>query len=164
MSTGSMPIRPGRCSSSNHAALEDAPEIDERLAHLAEVNQAELWSLAARVRVTDDEVRALQMAAETRSEHHDAVARIEKRHQSLETAVLQDQQVQRNAMRVALFALLAAIVAGLAGSSTMYLLLGLAGLISAVAAVYRLRVNRAVRSETARPSPMPGRPRTSASW
>lgn len=133
----------------DRAALEHAPEIDERLAHLAAVNQAELWSLAARVRVTDDEVRSLQMAAETRSEHHDAVARIEKRHQSLETAVLQDQQVQQNAMRVALFALLAAIVAGLAGSSTMYLLLGLAGLISAVAAAYRLRVNRAVRSERA---------------
>lgn len=128
-------------------ALTSSPPLDPVIAQLAEVNQAELWSLAARVRVTDDEVRSLQQLSEDRIENADAVAKIERKHQSLETVIRQDQLVQRNLMRFTLFSLIGATAVGLAGSAQMYPLLAISAITGCLAAVYRARVARAERSE-----------------
>lgn len=139
----------GRLLHIDRQDLDAVPAPDPRITRLAEVNQGQLWSMAARVRVTDDEVRSLQQSAANHAEDAAVVARIEKQHQSLEVVVHQDQRVQHLLVRSSILMLAAAAAVGFIGSSMMLPLLALSGITGLLAFIYRLRVDRAVKSERA---------------
>lgn len=83
---------------------------DELVHKLAELDQSELWSTAATVRVTDDELRALNDGIDRNGEDPELVARVERRHQSLEAASERLRTLRSRAFESSVVLLAAAVV------------------------------------------------------
>jgi len=119
---------------------------DDIVKRLSEIDQTELWSTAARVRITEDELKAL---GEERSDQEDAelVARIERHHHGLEEALEQHRKLRRDASMVCAASLLAALPVGLIrpGLAVPILAIGLVTILMAF--MFRARVEAVQRME-----------------
>lgn len=89
--------------------LDTETKQDPRIERLAEMDQTTLWSTAARVRITEDEMTAVAEATASSFNSPDVVSRIEDNHQGLEAAVEQHRRLQREASIVCAVSLLAAL-------------------------------------------------------
>ncbi len=120
---------------------------DEIVNRLAELDQTELWSTAARVRITDDELRSVSDGADLTDIDAELVARIEKRHQSLEAALEQHVRLRRSTAIVAGASLLAALPVTVVNPAGAVPILAI-GLVTVILTfLYRARVESAHRSE-----------------
>ena len=128
--------------------LNSADRLDRQVARLAEMNQAELWSAAARVRITDNELQTLLGDAPGESPNDAVVARVEREHQTLERAVLQQQQIQQALGRVTAFTAILAMPVFLLDHGKSLALLAIAGVLLAFTLLYRARVAAAKRAES----------------
>ncbi len=131
----------------DRAALEAETHRDEIVNRLAELDQTELWSSAARVRITDDQLQELKVGIEDGNEDAELVARIERRHQSLESALEQHRRIRRNTALVCALSLAAALPVTLVdpAMAVPILAVGLATVL--LTFVYRARIEAAQRSE-----------------
>lgn len=127
--------------------LELGAMRDEDIKRLSELDQTELWSTAARVRITEDEMKAI--GDETRASAADAelVARIEHHHHTLEEALEQHRRLRRDASMVCAASLLAALPVALVnpGMAVPILAIGLVTVLMAF--IFRARVEAVQRQE-----------------
>ena len=132
----------------NGETAGDVGPDDARIAHLSGLNQPQLWSQASRVQVTSAELQTLNDAIHSNAMAAEAnVATIEKRHQSLESAIGSQQLTERSLLRIAGVALLIAVVAG-AVLETTYLPFALIAVVAiAAAVVFRGKVRAAAHME-----------------
>lgn len=128
-------------------ALEGDAQRDDVVKRLSQLDQTELWSTAARVRITEDEMQAI--GDETRAGEEDAeiVARIERHHHGLEEALEQHRRLRRDASMVAAASLTAALPVALVrpGMAVPILAIGLITIL--LAFVFRARVEAVQRME-----------------
>lgn len=122
---------------------------DELVNRLAELEQGSLWSAASRVLVTDEQLRDLGIEAEEGVDEAELIEAVERRHQSVETAVDQQQRLRRSATIVAAFCLAAAAVVSLASPARAIPILALAVISVVLMLLYRARVEAAIRLESA---------------
>lgn len=119
---------------------------DDVVNRLSEIDQTELWSTAARVRITEDELKAL---GDERNGQEDAelVARIERHHHGLEEALDQHRKLRRDASLVCAASLLAALPVALIrpGLAVPILAIGLITILMAF--MFRARVEAVQRME-----------------
>ncbi|CAN5729628.1 hypothetical protein BH10ACT1_BH10ACT1_25020 [soil metagenome] len=132
----------------DRSKLHADTQRDEIVNRLAELDQTELWSAAARVRITDDELQALNDGIELTNEDADVVARIEKRHQLLETAVEQHLRLRRSTGMVTVAALVAALPVALIRPVLALPIVAIAVVTTLLTFLYRARIEAARRSET----------------
>ena len=120
---------------------------DDVVKRLSEIDQTELWSTAARVRITEDELKAI--GEDTRASEEDAelVARIEHHHSSLEAALDQHRRLRRDASMVCAASLIAALPVALIrpGLAVPILAIGLVTVLMAF--MFRARVEAVQRME-----------------
>ncbi|QXC60233.1 hypothetical protein KSP35_18070 [Aquihabitans sp. G128] len=121
---------------------------DEIVNRLAELDQTELWSTAARVRITDDELEALNDGIDLSIEDAEVVAKIEKRHQQLEQALEQLLRLRRSTAIVSAASLLAALPVTLVDPAKAVPILAIGLVTILLTFLYRARVEAAQRSET----------------
>lgn len=139
--------RAGRLLHLDHDGLKARAEVDDDVNRLAEVDQAALWSAAARVRLTDDELANAGSSGQDDG-HDDLVAKVEQRHQALERAS-QQRRVQRDATLVCGVALIGATVATLYRPVLALPLLAIAVLTALATLGSKARVAAAERQEQA---------------
>jgi hypothetical protein len=131
----------------DRASLARDAQQDEAVARLAELDQTELWSTAARVRITEDEMKAIGDEQRASADDADVVARIERHHQGLEEAIDQHRRLRRDASLVCAASLLAALPVALVrpGMAVPILVIGMATIL--VAFLFRARVEAVQRME-----------------
>ncbi|MGN6692808.1 MAG: hypothetical protein ACTHN0_01410, partial [Aquihabitans sp.] len=119
---------------------------DQMVQRLSEIDQTELWSTAARVRITEDELKAL---GEERSAEEDAalVDRIERHHHGLEEALEQHRKLRRDASMVCAVSLLAALPVGLIRPGLAIPILAIGLITILLAFMFRARVEAVQRME-----------------
>lgn len=147
--------RYGIDSASAHRILHVGPDVardvtvdDADIARLSCLDQSALWSTAARVQVTQAEFQSLSdEIARCDDSDAEAVATIEKRHQSVEAAVTSQQEAETHLIRLALFALLVALPTSWRSTTAGLPLIVIAAVAVAAALFFRARVEAARRSE-----------------
>ena len=121
---------------------------DEIVNRLAELNQTDLWSSAARVRITEDELQSLNDGIDLTMEDAELVARIERRHQSLEDALDQHVVMRRHTAMVSGTSLLAALPLTVVRPTMAVPVLAIGLITILLSFLYRARADAAERSET----------------
>jgi len=121
---------------------------DEIVNRLAELDQTELWSTAARVRITDDQLQSLNEGLAVSAEDAELVAKIEKRHQLLEAALEQHLRLRRSTALVAGASLAAALPVTFIDPAMAVPILAIGLLTVVLTFLYRARVEAAQRLET----------------
>lgn len=129
--------------------LEAGAHRDDTVVRLAELDQTELWSAAARVRITDDELRNAVSAPDASDADADLIDQIERRHLSAEQAIISQRRLQRDAARVCACALIAAVPVAMVRPALGAPLLAIAALTALATLLFRARVARADRHEHA---------------
>jgi hypothetical protein len=131
----------------DRASLARDAQQDEAVTRLSELDQTELWSTAARVRITEDEMKAMTEATRTSPADAEVVARIERHHQGLEEAIDQHHRLRRDASLVCAASLLAALPVSLIRPTMALpiLVIGMATIL--LAFVFRARVEAVQRME-----------------
>lgn len=120
---------------------------DEAVKRLAELDQTELWSTAARVRITEDEMTAITEDTRASAEDAELVARIERHHQGLEEAIDEHRRLRRDASMVCAASLLAALPVSLVRPGMAIPILVIGMLTVLLAFVLRGRVEAVQRME-----------------
>ena len=120
---------------------------DDVVKRLSEIDQTELWSTAARVRITEDELKAIGEDDRSNDEDAELVARIERHHHGLEEALDQHRRLRRDASMVCGAALIAALPVALIrpGMALPILAIGLITIL--LAFTFRARVEAVQRME-----------------
>lgn len=131
----------------DRSTLEANTQRDVIVNRLAEIDLTQLWSAAARVRITDEELQNLNHGIELGAEDADLVARIEQRHQSLESAVDGLRRLRRRTALVAVVTLAAAVPVTLVRPALALPLLAIGVAAMLAAFLYRARVEAARRAE-----------------
>lgn len=131
----------------DRAAVAVGPPRNPDVTRLSEINQAELWSAAARVQVTDDELKLLAREMEQNTEDAAVVARVEKHHQTFEAAIEQQRRIHQSLTRVAGFSILLALPVALVDVGQTLPLLAIGAITVVLAFLYNARVDAAKRSE-----------------
>lgn len=120
---------------------------NETVQRLAELDQTELWSCAARVRITDEQYETLNSGMGEASENAEVVARIEDRHHALIGVLDFHRRLRRHTASVAGVAMLAALIVTRVDPTMALPILGIGAAALAATFVYRARVEAAERSE-----------------
>lgn len=130
----------------DRTGLERDAQRDDIVKRLSEIDQTELWSTAARVRITEDELKAL---GDERSAQEDAdlVARIERHHHGLEEALEQHRKLRRDASMVCAASLMAALPVGLIRPGLAIPILAIGLITILMAFMFRARVEAVQRLE-----------------
>lgn len=131
----------------NRESLGTDAQRDDAVARLSEIDQTELWSTAARVRITEDEMRAIGEDTRASAEDAELVARIERHHSTLEEALDQHRRLRRDASMVCAASLIAALPVALVrpGMAVPILAIGLVTVLMAF--MFRARVEAVQRQE-----------------
>ncbi|MCU1370747.1 MAG: hypothetical protein JWO77_1941 [Ilumatobacteraceae bacterium] len=131
----------------DRGGLHRDSQRDDIVKRLSELDQTELWSTAARVRITEDELKALGPEEGAATENAELVARIERHHHGLEEALDQHLRLRRDASMVCAASLLAALPVALIrpGLAVPILAIGLATILMAF--MFRARVEAVQRME-----------------
>lgn len=127
--------------------LAASDQRDETVNRLAELDQTELWSCAARVRITDEQYEALKSGLGQANEDAEVVARIEDRHHALIGVLEFHRRLRRLTALVALVSMLAAVIVTRVDPAMALPILGIGAAALAATFVYRARVEAAERSE-----------------
>lgn len=122
---------------------------DVLIARLGCLPQAELWSTANRVQVTEAEFQTLSAKVESFDNGNEAVARVEQRHHDLDEAISTQQHTQRNLLRICALALIATVPVTTMSSISATPLLAIAAVALVLAFILRAKVNRAMHQEDA---------------
>ncbi len=123
--------------------LAASAQSDELVRRLAGCDQTELWSAAARVRVTDDVLSRAAEAAGSAPEDAEVVEEVEQRHQAVEAAIEVNRRVRRSASLVAGATFLVGMAIALMADFTQGLLvLAMAGISVGLAIVSQVRLDR----------------------
>ncbi|MEO6988925.1 MAG: hypothetical protein ABI239_09800 [Aquihabitans sp.] len=120
---------------------------DERVTRLADIDQRLLWSAAARVQITDEELRELNVDIDSANEDAEIVSVVEKRHQTVEAATQELIRLRRRAATVALFSLAAALPLWYFDPSKALPVLAIGVITILLTLVYRARVEAAHMAE-----------------
>jgi hypothetical protein len=121
---------------------------DQMVQRLSEIDQTELWSTAARVRITEDELKALGEAQSAQDEADaELVDRIERHHHGLEEALEQHRKLRRDASMVCGVSLLAALPVGLIRPGLAIPILAIGLITILLAFMFRARVEAVQRME-----------------
>ena len=120
---------------------------DDVVKRLSQIDQTELWSTAARVRITEDELKAI--GDDTRATEEDAalVARIEHHHHTLEEALDQHRRLRRDASMVCAVSLIAALPVALVRPAMAVPILAIGMVTILMAFMFRARVEAVQRME-----------------
>ncbi len=130
--------------------LAASAQSDELIRRLAGHEQTELWSSAARVRVTDDALTKAAEAIGSAPEDAEIVQEVEQRHRAVEAAAGVHERLRRTATIVAGVTLLAGLAtATLADAGLGLALLGITAVSVALAVISQLRLNRSEHEEQA---------------
>ncbi len=127
--------------------LEQGAMRDDVVRRLSEVDQTELWSTAARVRVTEDEMQAIIEDATATQEDLEVVDRIERHHHTLEAALEQHRRLRRDASLVCGASLAAAVPVGLIQPVLAVPILAIGLITVLMAFIFRARVEQVDRAE-----------------
>ncbi|MCU1353548.1 MAG: hypothetical protein JWM05_2757 [Acidimicrobiales bacterium] len=127
--------------------LQASAHSDDLIRRLAELDQTVLWSTAARVRVTDDELQTLAEEVGSLPEDAEVVERIEERHQAVEVALEQHRQLRRSASLVCGASLMAAIPTTFFDPKMALMILTIGMITVLLAFFYRARVDHAAAAE-----------------
>jgi hypothetical protein len=124
----------------DRAGLEKGARSDDAVTRLAALDQTDLWSAAARVRITEDELLAIGDETRPGAADADLVAKIEHHHHTLEAALDQHRRLRRDATMVSTTSLMAALPVALVdpGMAVPILAIGLITIL--LAFVFRARV------------------------
>ena len=133
----------------DRSKLQADTQRDELVNRLAEIDQTELWSCAAQVRITADELQSFHEGIELSAEDTELVARIERRHQSLEAALERHLRIRRHTAMVSAASLVAALLVTLVNPAMSIPILMIGMVTILLTFVYRARVEAAQRSERA---------------
>ena len=120
---------------------------NDDVVRLAELDQTSLWSAAARVRITDDELQSVATEEADTVADPDVIDRIERRHHQSEQAVLLFRRMQREAALVCGATLVGAIAVLTVSTSLAFPLLAIAVAAALFATALRTRAAAAERSE-----------------
>lgn len=120
---------------------------DRTINRLADLDQTELWSTAARVRITDEELREVDDRIGSSAEDQDAVAAVERHHHTLESAVEQHRQLSRRTLGVAVLSFIAALALTTIDSRMPVMVLAIGTICLLLTFVYWARIARIRRSE-----------------
>ena len=131
----------------NREKLHTGQHGDERVNRLADLDQRLLWSAAARVQITDEELHSLNTDIDLSSEDADAVSVIEKRHQTLEAATEELLRLRSRAAVVAVVALAAALPVWYFDPGKALPVLAIGVITVVLTLLYRARVEAAQLSE-----------------
>ena len=131
----------------NRADLVSTAASDRLVGSLAERDQTELWSAAARVRVTDEQLQAEAEAVGSAPEDAEVIDRIERRHNTLEAAAETHTRLRRFAVLVAGAACVLSVPVAAIDPMKAGPLLAIGALMTTLAFLYRSRVSRAERAE-----------------
>ncbi len=131
----------------NRTDLETNAKGDDLIRRLAQLDQTELWSAAARVRVTDDELSKEAEAAGTAPEDADVVERIERRHLALEAAAETHSRLRRNALLVGGGACVIGVPVVVVNPAKSLPVMIIGVIATLLAHVYRRRLQRAQKDE-----------------
>ena len=129
-----------------HGLARDA-QRDDVVKRLSEIDQTELWSTAARVRITEDELKAVGDDTRATQEDAELVARIEHHHHSLEEALDQHRRLRRDASMVCAASLIAALPVALIRPSLAVPILAIGLVTVLMAFMFRARVEAVQRME-----------------
>lgn len=133
-----------RVTSADMATTTHADQVVQRL---ADIDQTALWAAAARVRVTDEALRAETTASGTGVEDAEMIDRVEHRHHRLEVARGTLARTRRIARMVTLVGLIACVPAVAFMPGAVIPLVALTATTLVAAFVYRARAARAEAAE-----------------
>lgn len=120
---------------------------DERVNRLADVDQRLLWSAAARVQITDEELLSLNSDIDLASEDAEIVSVVEKRHQSVESATAEFVRLRRRAATVAAISIAAALPVWYFEPSKALPVLAIGAITVILTFLYQARVQAAQMAE-----------------
>ena len=120
---------------------------DELVQTLAGLDQTQLWSAAARVRVTDEQLQAEAEATGSAPEDADMIDRIEHSHHMLEATVERQDRLRRKAFLTAGLCAVVGIPSAVLVPSLAIPIIAVGLLVTIAAFGYRARVNRAFDAE-----------------
>ena len=120
---------------------------DELVQTLAGLDQTQLWSAAARVRVTDEQLQAEAEATGSAPEDADMIDRIEHSHHMLEATVERQDRLRRKAFLTAGLCAVVGIPSAVLVPSLAIPIIAVGLLVTVAAFGYRARVNRAFDAE-----------------
>ncbi|MCU1379223.1 MAG: hypothetical protein JWN29_2206 [Acidimicrobiales bacterium] len=126
--------------------IDTNARMDEDVTRLAELDQTELWSTAARVRITDDELRTVVSESGTRGDP-ELIDRIEARHQSAEQSQRFHRRLERDALRTFLASLIAAVPVAFVRPGLAIPVVAIAAAAGMLCLVFHSRAAAAERSE-----------------
>lgn len=131
----------------DRSGLSRDAQRDDIVKRLSEIDQTELWSTAARVRITEDELKAIGDGDRSGTDDAELVARIERHHHGLEEALDQHRRLRRDASMVCAASLIAALPVALIrpGLAVPILAIGLVTILMAF--MFRARVEAVQRME-----------------
>lgn len=130
-----------------HADLTTQARSDSVVQRLADIEQTSLWAAAARVRVTDEALRAESVAAGTAPEDAEVIDRIEQRHAALEGALESMNRARRLARSVTAVGVVGSVPATFINPVMALPLVAITVLTLAVAFWCQSRVDKARRQE-----------------
>lgn len=130
-------------------SIDTHARLDDDVTRLADLDQTELWSAAARVRITDDELKTVVAENGTSNADPELIDRIEARHQSAAAAERFHRRLQRDATMVFIVCLIAALPTALLRPTLALPLVGIAIAAGALSLVFRSRQAAAERNEQA---------------
>jgi len=129
------------------ADLASSAASDQLIGRLAEQDQTELWSAAARVRVTAEQLEIEAEAVGSAPEDAEVIDRIEQRHNTVEAAVEIQTRLRRLAIVVAGTACILSVPVATSHPAMAGYLLAVGALTTTLAFIFRSRVTRAERAE-----------------
>jgi hypothetical protein len=143
------PVRARRMLRLSHADLQAGAAGDEAVRRLAEVDQTQLWSAAARARVTDDELTHEAGTLGIGVEDDEVVNRIERHHARVESALEHHHRWQTYTAFVALIAVAVGLIVSVFEPSGALPIFGIGIVTGVMAIAFRFQVWRAERAELA---------------
>lgn len=131
----------------DESEIAEVAVTDRAVTRLADVDQTELWSTAARVRITDEELQEVEDRIGSAVEDQDAVAEVERHHHTLESAIEQHRQLSRRTLGVAVFSFIAALMLTSIDSRMPLVVLAIGTICLLLTFVYWARIAKIRRSE-----------------
>lgn len=131
----------------DESELAEVGASDRAINRLADLDQTELWATAARVRVTDEELREVDDRIGSTSEDQEAVAAIERHHHTLEAAIEQHRSLSRKTLGAAVVSFIAALALVSVDSRMPLAVVAMGTICLLLTFVYWVRIARIRRSE-----------------
>jgi len=129
--------------------LSSVAGADRLVQMLAGLDQTALWSAAARVRVTDEQLQTIAEATGSAPEDAEVIDRIEHSHHMLEATIERQDRLRRKALIVAGVCGVASVPLAILVPSLAIPIMAIGLLVVIAAIAYRARVSRAFDAEQA---------------